>query len=91
MFHKVEGITFGDITDGSSNTIAIVSVKPAKAVIWTRPVDWEVDLDNPKADLIEGDSPATVSRADGSTFTIESDMKTEKLKALLTVSGGETP
>ena len=91
MFHKVEGITFGDITDGSSNTIAIVSVKPAKAVIWTKPVDWEVDLDNPKADLIEGDSPATVSRADGSTFTIESDMKTEKLKALLTVSGGETP
>ena len=91
MFHKVEGITFGDITDGSSNTIAIVSVKPAKAVIWTKPVDWEVDLENPAVDLIGDGNAAVVARADGSTFTIESDMKTEKLKALLTVSGGETP
>ena len=92
MFHGVEGTKFSSVTDGSSNTIAIAYVAPETAVTWTQPVDWDVDLEDPKKGLFgEKQSEAVMSLADGSTFTFKSDMKDQRLKALLTKDGGETP
>ncbi len=45
------GCTFGSMIDGTSNTIMIVEVPPEKAVIWTKPDDWEVDPSDPKKGL----------------------------------------
>ena len=90
MFEGSEGVTFKQITDGTSNTIAIVTVVPDKAVVWTQPTDWNVDLENPQVGLFdEGTQQAIVASADGSATTIESSVLTEQLKALLTKDGGE--
>ncbi|HTN77576.1 MAG TPA: DUF1559 domain-containing protein, partial [Pirellulaceae bacterium] len=47
MFDGKTGISFGDVTDGLSNTIMVLEVSPEKAVVWTKPDDWEVNTDKP--------------------------------------------
>ena len=92
MFHQSEGVALGEILDGTSNTIAIVSVIPKKAVIWTQPIDWNVDLDNPKADLFDAEhKEAVIARADSSSEVLSSDVPAKQLKGLLTKDGGEVP
>lgn len=90
MFYGQEGATFKQITDGSSNTIAIVNVVPERAVIWTQPVDWDVDLENPKGGLFDGQNKEAVfSRGDGSTGVFEKDVPANRVRAMLTKDGGE--
>ncbi len=81
---------FRDIKDGSSNTILIVVVAPDQAAIWTKPDDWEVDLDNPLAGLTGNNRESlAVVFCDGSTHRIPLTIKRETLRALVTRSGGE--
>ena len=91
MFHSNEGIEFKEITDGSSNTIAIVNVIPERAVVWTQPVDWDVDMNNPVDGLFSDQAPkeATFARADGSVGTFFADTLSKTIKAMLTRAGGE--
>lgn len=92
MFEGNEGVTFKQIFDGSSNTIAIATVVPDKAVVWTQPTDWNVDLENPHAGLFDDSTQETrFARADGSVTTIVSSISADQLKALLTKDGGENP
>lgn len=88
--HGNEGTKFGSVKDGTSYTIAVVSVPPKHAVVWTRPVDWNVDLENPKDGLFDDENKEAIfAYADGSAHKIESDVSPEDLKALLTKDGGE--
>ncbi|MEM7785127.1 MAG: DUF1559 domain-containing protein [Planctomycetota bacterium] len=67
MFNGAKEITFGKITDGSSNTMLIASVPDTIAVPWTKPVDWNVDLEKPTELLKDSSKPyLLISRADGS-------------------------
>ena len=46
VFFKNEGTKFSEISDGTARTILLVEVDPSQAVIWTKPDDWEVDMQN---------------------------------------------
>ena len=90
VFHGTEGSTFRSMKDGSSNTIAIVCAAPKSAVVWTKPDDWTVDLDDPKKGLFSKEAVETVvGYADGSSHTYAEDIDKAKLRALLTKDGGE--
>ena len=85
------GATFRDISDGTSMTILLVEVPPEEAVIWTKPEDWEVDLDHPMQGLERNDrNHFTAAWCDGSVSIIPDDVKPEVLKAILTRAGSET-
>ena len=59
-------VTFGSITDGSSNTVLLVIVDPALAVPWTAPKDYAYDPKKP-ADGLKFDNEKTpVVMCDGS-------------------------
>ncbi len=45
------GLSLGAITDGTSNTVMILEAPPEKAVTWTKPDDWEVNVKDAKKGL----------------------------------------
>ena len=90
VFSGKEGVTFEMITDGMSNTLAIVAVAPNNAVIWTQPVDWNVDMETPKQGLFDDETKQTiVALADAKVITLSRGISIERLKALLTKDQGD--
>ena len=68
----------------------MVYTDPAKAVYWTKPTDWEVDLDNPWNGLKRPNSETVdVAFADSSTHTMTVSTPPKDLRAYLTREGGE--
>jgi hypothetical protein len=91
IFFNNEGGKFKEITDGTANTIMIVEVDPAHAVEWTKPADWEVDLENPRRGVGRADrSHFAAAFADGHVEIITPQRADDKLlRAQLTRAGGE--
>ncbi|MGB7344101.1 MAG: DUF1559 domain-containing protein [Pirellulaceae bacterium] len=81
---------FADVNDGLSNTIALIYAPQDAATPWTSPEPWIISEDDPMKDVF-GDQDSTImARLDGSVhFVKKSEMTNEKLKALLTIAGGE--
>ncbi len=85
------GTRMRDITDGTSNTIAVVEAHRAAAVVWTKPDDITIDFKNP----IKGLKGARAGGfhalfCDGSVRFISDAIDATVLKALFTRNGGET-
>jgi hypothetical protein len=79
-----------DFTDGTSNSIMVLTVAPDKAEIWTKPGGF--DIDPTKAAETLGGHPAGFLAlfADGFVDVLPGSIEPETLKGLLTISGGET-
>ena len=68
----------------------MVEASDDRAVIWTKPDDYEVDFKQPKAGLVglrKGGFLAAF--ADGSVHFLKDSIDSETLKALFTRAGGE--
>jgi hypothetical protein len=90
VFSGREGISIRDITDGTSNTIFVVDVADDRAVVWTRPEDWEFDPEQPMKGLAgKFDGGFSVLMCDGSVRFLSETIKPEILRALFTRNGGE--
>ncbi|TWT76063.1 hypothetical protein Pla123a_28500 [Posidoniimonas polymericola] len=89
-FTMAKGLTFRDITDGSSNTLMIVEVAPEHAVPWTKPADWQFHEANPLATLRqEGRSSFVAARADGSVKPVSIEIPPAEFLKALTRNGEE--
>jgi len=84
------GRPFAEITDGTSNTIAVVEASDSAAVIWTKPDDFVPKADNPLQGLL-GTRPGgfIALLCDGSVRFISASVDRNVLKALFTANGGE--
>jgi hypothetical protein len=90
IFESKEPPRLRDATDGISNTILAVEVVPERAVVWTQPADWEVDLNKPLEGIARSDREFfTVVMADGSVRIMPKATKESEFKALLTRAGNE--
>ena len=81
---------FQDIKDGTSNTIMAIYTPVDESFSWADPTPWVISEDDPMSSVF-GDRDSVLGvRMDGSTFRLEKEgMTNEKLKAMLTVDGGE--
>ena len=89
---NTKGVAIRDITDGTSNTICLVDANEERAVIWTKPEDWQVDAKKPKAGLENGHhgKDFLAAFADGSVHSLTlAKISAENLYALFTRAGGE--
>jgi hypothetical protein len=92
IFGGPGGLTFKQITDGTSQTIMLVEADDDHAVVWTKPEDIEIDLENPSKGLLIGPQKVLFSLyADGSAhrFTTPDEIAPARLKAKLTYEGKE--
>ncbi len=71
IFDGGKGTSFRQITDGSSNTIAIIEVTAANAVPWTAPQDYAFDPESPLVGIrFETDDRWLAGFADGSVHSL---------------------
>jgi hypothetical protein len=90
IFGRKEGTKFKELKDGTSNTILVVEVTPERAVVWTKPDDWEVDAVNPLDGVKRSDRDGFVAGwLDGHVSFISNDVEPEKFRGMLTIAGGE--
>jgi hypothetical protein len=90
MFDKTKEYTYRDVTDGTSRTLMLVEVAPSHAVVWTKPEDWNVNLQDPMRELKRDDRKVfTAAFADVHIELIPLDVEWQKVRGLLTRSGGE--
>jgi hypothetical protein len=69
----------------------VVEASDERAVIWTKPDDYEVNLKQPKAGLVGLRNGGFLAAfADGSVHFLRDSIKSETLKALFTRAGGES-
>jgi hypothetical protein len=83
IFPGKDGIGFGQITDGTSNTILTLEVSDAAAVVWTKPDDLEPDPMKALRGIVglrKGGFLAGL--ADGSVFKISDRIDNESLMLL---------
>ncbi len=83
-----EPTKFRDITDGTSNTILAVETTAERAVPWTAPKDYELDMEDPHAGLFDGPT-GNFLFGDGSVQALSAAVDLQILRALFTRAGGE--
>ncbi|MCR9292787.1 MAG: DUF1559 domain-containing protein [bacterium] len=89
IFGATSVVTLGKITDGTSNTLFFVDVKPELAVPWTAPQDYEFDPEAPAAGLQVDEAGVFVAgMADGSVHALPADLPAETLLHLFQMNDG---
>jgi hypothetical protein len=90
VFHDNEGTKIRDIIDGTAKTLLLVEVEPRRAVVWTKPEDWQVDLTSPRRGVERDDRDFFVAaRCDGSAHVERTNIDEKTLRALITRAGRE--
>ena len=91
IFDSDKLIAGHDIKDGANRTVAVVEVAPDRAVPWTKPEDWEVDLKDPLKGLADIEPEGTFQALflDVHALTIKRSIKRDLLKALFTRDAGD--
>ncbi|MCA9021041.1 MAG: caspase family protein [Planctomycetaceae bacterium] len=86
------GISMKQVTDGTSNTIAILEVSDNRACEWTRPQDFRVVADNPLEGLGHSRDPKVflTTFVDASAKVLSRDLDRKMFLGLTTRNGGES-
>ena len=75
--------------DGLSNVVWIVEVPPSKAVLWSKPQDFNYDPNNPRKGLEGSNSPVfTFLMGDGSVRAVAKNVDDEILRRMFCINDG---
>lgn len=89
FFEGSKGRRMQDLADGAANTIAVVEVDPDRAVVWTKPDDWQFDPKRPLSGLGKAHPGGFQAlSADCSVRFISAAIDPKVFRDLLTIAGG---
>lgn len=77
------------ISDGSSNTIAVVDAGADKAIPWTKPEDLTFVPMDPASQLGDVGDSFIIGLCDGAVRSVRKNLPADQLKSLITIKGGE--
>jgi hypothetical protein len=81
---------FRQITDGTSNTVMVMHATEKRAVVWTKPDDYELDAKTLRDALFaKPDGETLVCFADGSVRLLRGSLGDANLMGVFTSRGGE--
>jgi hypothetical protein len=83
------GLNMKTFTDGTLKTILVVEVDADHAVVWTKPEELVVDLENPKRGITDGEAEFQAVFVDGVARRFKGSIRPEILRAMFTRNGGE--
>ena len=87
--HDKDPRRFLDFRDGLSNVVWVVEVPPSNAVLWSKPLDFNYDPENPRKGLEGSNSPVfTFLMGDGSVRAIAKGVDDEVLKRMFCINDG---
>ena len=91
IFDVPDGASLAQITDGTSNTIAVLKVAPTAAVPWTKPDDWVYNPQKPLAGLFpeEGERICLAAFADGSVRVLVPGIAPNVLRLIILMNDGQ--
>jgi hypothetical protein len=83
------GLSMKTFTDGTSATILVVEADVDHAVVWTKPEDLVVDLENPKRGITDGEADFLTVFVDSAPHRFKGSIRPNILRAMFTRNGGE--
>jgi hypothetical protein len=90
IFPGKEALSLAKVLDGTSNTILVVEAGDEKAVVWTKPDDYEFDPMNPTRGLPGLRSDVILATfADGAVYRLRKDLGPETFRRLFLRADGE--
>lgn len=89
-FPRDKAIAFNEIKDGTSRTIGLVEADDAHAAVWTKPDDWNYDVEHPLDGLGGHFSKYfLVGVCDSSVHVVHESVDLSTFRAMFTANGGE--
>ena len=89
FFGGTKPTKFSDVTDGTSNTIVLVEVKPEFAVPWTAPTDYNFKVDQAAAGLASNSEGIFIAAlGDGSVQTFSATLPNQTIINLFQMNDG---
>jgi Protein of unknown function (DUF1559) len=89
VFGQDKIVDFQHVTDGTSNTVIFVELKPEHAIPWTSPEEYRFDPANPAAKLRSVNGRVSTAYMDGSVRTILQNEPASVWNAVFSRNGGE--
>lgn len=83
-----ERVRFRDITDGTSQTIAVIEAGPERAVPWTKPDGLRIDADDPVGSVAAENETFQVLFCDGSVQAISTAISADIFKWMIQINDG---
>jgi hypothetical protein len=90
MFPAGMKTSMAHVRDGTSKTVMVLEVSDERAVIWTKPDDFEPDKEDPLKGVVGlRDGKFMVLFADAAVRTLSAPIDKDTVRAMFTRAGGE--
>lgn len=89
LFDGEAALKYGEIHDGTVNTVMVLRTSDDNAVVWTKPTDWKFDPEHPREGLgLKQGEDLEIATVDSTTHVLRGDITDDQLRNLIDPQDG---